>query len=315
MKKFLFDNIAHKIAAVLISVLLWKMVQTLNESPARQSFNVPLRFVNKPDDLDVTGRPTWVRVDVNFLGAEMINIDPDNVTATVDLKNAKPGTEGYAVALSYSAAIKSLAKLTPKPDRVEITLERIVTRVIDVDAQFVGRKEGFKLDQYNLDPPKVRIEGPETSVNAAVIARITIDLSNVEPAGSYEKQVEVLDKDDRPLPRIVVDPQNVVFRPSLAALPTTTNFVISPVWKGTPKFGFRVIGFSLEPNQVRLIGDAEALAAVTVIETQPIDITDIDANKELEIGLVLPEKLRTPGKAVVKVKIMIGKDPSATGNP
>ncbi len=311
MKKLLFDNIAHKIAAIVISVLLWKMVQTLNESPARQSFNVPLKFVNKPEDLDVTGRPTWVRVDVSFLGSEIINVDPDNVTATVNLKGAKPGTNGYPVDLNYSPAIRSLAKLTPKPDRVEITLERIVSRVIDVDAQFVGRKEGFKLDRYNLDPPKVRIEGPETSVNAAIIARVTIDLSNVEPAGSYEKQVEVLDKDDRPLPRITVDPQNVVFRPSLAALPTTASFVVAPVWKGTPKFGFRVTGISIEPNQVKLVGDAEALAAITTIETFPIDITDTDTSKEIEINLVVPNGLRVAGSATVKVKVIISKDPNS----
>lgn len=310
MKISLLNNLPYKLAALIIAVAVFQMVQTLEQPQLRRTFDVTLEYLNRPDDLAVTEGPTTIRVDVSSLSGEFVNVDPEDVKAYVDLSDAQPGKSTFDVRLSYSERIRKLANLEPRPEQVEVVLERNILKVLDVTAQFVGQKEGFKMDKWSIDPPQVRIYGAEGLVNTANEARITIDLSKLEPGGAYEQPVEVLSKDNRPIGRLTLDPPRVTFRASLAALAPNKVLLVTPVWVGVPKFGFRVERYSLEPNQIRFIGDAEILAELSTVETEPIDISNLDADKLIQVNVKVPAGLRADGNTNVRVFIKIVKDNS-----
>ncbi|HWP30780.1 MAG TPA: CdaR family protein [Fimbriimonadales bacterium] len=310
MKISLFDNWVYKIAALIIAVILWTMVLTIEQPELQRSFDARLIYINIPPTLSVIDGPSTIRVEVNALGSKIIEIDPDEVMAFVDLRNAEAGTATYPVRLNYAERIRRVAKLTPRPEQVEVTLEHNIDKTLPVEAQFVGKKEGFQLDSYSLDPPKIRIFGPESLVLSAVKARVTIDLAKLEPGGAYEQPVEVLDRENRPIGRLTVDPPRVTFRGSLQGLVPMKTLIVSPVWKGSPKIGYRVVRYTVEPNQVRVSGNAALLAELSTVETEPIDINEIDSTKEFRVKLVLPPELKVQGSQYVTVVVEVEKQPN-----
>jgi len=312
MKISLFDNWTYKIAALVISVILWTMVLTIEQPELRRSFEARLLYLNIPPTLSVIEGPTTVRVDVNALGSKIVEIEPDEVVAIVDLRNAEAGTATFPVRLNYANRIRRIAKLTPHPEQVEVTLEHNIDKRLDVEAQFVGKKEGFQLDRYSLDPPKIRIFGPESLVSSAMKARVTIDLSKVEPGGAYEQPVEVLDRENRPLGKLTIDPPRVTFRGSLQGLIPMKTLIVSPVWKGSPKIGYRIVRYTVEPNQIRVSGNAALLAELSTVETEPIDISGIESTKEFRVKLIVLPELKVQGSRYVNVIVEVEKQPDSS---
>jgi YbbR domain-containing protein len=305
MKGLLSANVPEKIASVILALLLWQFVLRVEMPMTTRPFeNVPVEYINQPEELVLTSRPTSIHVDARIIGADVTSIDKDQVTLVVDLKNAREGRNRLLVSANYATGG---VMLTPRPKYVDVTLEPWRSKELSVRAMTTGAWDFYRPGPITVTPADVRISGPQSWLSQAAEARVIVNLSAIEPGAAAQALVQILKKDGTPL-EVTVDPSSVTVRVKPVSLPPEKNVLIQPTWRGAPKFGYRVERYEMLPSQVRVKGSAELLSVLTSVDTNSIDLSDLDSTHIVNVKLKLPPGI-TADVEDVQVRIYISKEP------
>ena len=307
MRKLLSANLPEKLAAIIISLLLWQLVLRIEQPVTSRSFeSIPVSYVDPKGNLVATEKRTSIHVDAQALltGGESIN--REDIIATVDLSKAKAGRQTFPVRMSYVGSMITPPELIPRPRSVEVVLEKWVESTLDISATTTGAWDLYRPGSITVTPSTVRISGPESKIALAKEARVEVNLGSVEPGSSAQAPVQILTETGRPL-ELTVDPASVSVRVKPVALTPTKNVVVQPSWSGTPAFGYRIASIEVLPNQIRVMGNADTLEQLASINTSAIDISGINEDRILTIGLALPPGVRSD---TARVEIRIRVEPS-----
>ena len=127
MRKLFLENLALKVVAVLLSIVLWIFVTLGGQSEI--SVGVPLDFENIPAGLEMVSSSAKM-VSLNIKGRERLikDIKPSDVRAYVDLSEAKKGEGVYHInkddiKLPHAATIKNIT-----PSSVKVIAGETVTK-------------------------------------------------------------------------------------------------------------------------------------------------------------------------------------------
>lgn len=302
MKRLLSANLPEKLAALLIALLLWQIVLHIEQPVTSRTFeNIPVSYTSPGASLVATERVSSIRVDANALLVGGDVIDRDEIVATVDLSNAKPGRGQYPVVMSYTGSQSSQIEFTPRPKTVEVVIEKWVTRQLPVNATTTGAWDLYRPGPITLTPSEVRISGPESKLSLAKDARVEVNLSSVEPGSSSQAPVQILTETGKPL-ELTIDPTTVTVRVKPVALPPSKNVIVQPMFNGTPAFGFRIASIEVVPNQIRVMGAVDALETLSSVNTAAVDVSGMTEDKTISAGLALPPGVRSD---VTKVEVRI----------
>ncbi len=288
VRAFLFNNWLQKLAALGIAIGLWFVV-TFNQPGQRTTLpSVPLDTSSLPNALAITRGRTTVSVEVTAKAESLPDLGAGDIEAYVDLSRAQPGTRFYPVHLRYPSWLDRVATLRPRPEEVELTIEQVVRKRLVVSVHMAGQSDRFEVRRWVLVPQAVWIEGAQSVVDRAVSARVSMDMSQLEIGGRYERLVEILDANERPVEPVSVDPKTVVVRAELSALPTLRRLVVLPVFEGSLPLGVRLVSYEVAPNTVVVRGEPGRLAQLSTVDTEPINLSSVRGDKEVVARLRLP---------------------------
>jgi YbbR domain-containing protein len=307
MKKLLLANLPEKLAAVIISLLMWQVVLRIEQPvTSRQFENIPVSYLQPKGNLFVTQKRTSIHVDAQALLSGGEAIERDAIIATVDLTDAKAGRHVFPVQMTYTGSTTTRVELIPRPRQIEVVIEEWVERTLEVTATTTGAWDLYRPGSITVTPTTVRVSGPESQIALAMQARVEINLSTVEPGSSSQAPVQILTETGAPL-ELTVDPSTVSVRVKPVALPPSKNVIVEPNWAGTPPFGYRIAGYEILPNQIRVMGDAETLERLASIYTSPIDISGLKESRTITVSLALPSGVRSD---TARVEVRIRVEPS-----
>ena len=170
MRKIFRENLGIKIAAILLSLLVFFYVRTQREGEI--TFRVPVQLVGLPDSLTWTGElPDQVSVTFSGKIRNLIRLRLGSLRIPVDVSGAEvgrfqrtlsaadvPTPEGSLVAISHF----------PGPDRIDIMIEKKISKAVRVAPLLVGTLiEGFALTAPPVAvPDTVTIYGAASAVTA-----------------------------------------------------------------------------------------------------------------------------------------------------
>ena len=111
-------------------------------------------------------------VDLTISGnrSDVIKVDRNNITVKVDLtKIDSPGIKKLDYQIIYPGDVPNdaLNEESRYPDKITITVEKKISKPVDVQVNFVGSaKDGYiaETEEYVLDYPAVNIQGPASVV-------------------------------------------------------------------------------------------------------------------------------------------------------
>jgi len=161
----LTKNAGLKLLAVVLAFGLWVLVAGEQESV--RVFTVPLDY-QIPRDRVLAGQPT-ASAQVRVKGSESIlrGIAAEDLGIPVDLFSALPG-EKTALSLgpkSVRGIPAGAAVDTVTPDRLVVTIEEIVSRIVPVSPRLEGSPApGWRLVDVQVSPPQITIEGSRSDV-------------------------------------------------------------------------------------------------------------------------------------------------------
>jgi YbbR domain-containing protein len=229
------------------------------------------------------------------------------VRAVVDLAAAAPGVGRYRV--DVFGPLTREVTLAPVRRTVEVQIETKQRRTMDVQLFTVGTPPGnYTYNGVTMLPPEVEVSGPESNVPRVKTVRAVLDLTTITPTQSIEVELEALGEEDQPVPLITLTPPRVQILPAISIGPSKRNLLVAAVFSGQPAVGYRVTGYTIEPNQVEVEGESADVSRVTTANTQRIDLTGLRGNRTFRVTLVLPSGLRATQGDEVTVIVRVARD-------
>jgi len=146
--------------ALAIAISLWLQVHGQGEGSV--SMDVSLQVHGLPADMVIVNDlPDHVRVTINGLQSRLKDLRQLNFSIPIDASDlTTPGVVERAPQLSSVALPVGLHIAKVQPDRLELQVDRLVTRSIAVRASF-ELPEGWQVNGVTITPQQVTLTGPE----------------------------------------------------------------------------------------------------------------------------------------------------------
>jgi YbbR domain-containing protein len=294
LKRMMTHDFPLKAIAVVIAVVFWVAIMQ-NATPRL----IPVAFdgrvpVERPDNIPAgyVLRGQLGDVGVTLRGAPGVvdRVALSDLHATLDGKALTLGqSEPQDARISVTVAKEGVEVIDVSPPTVSVRVERLISRTVLVQPRFANEPpSGARAGDPAVTPTEARVTGPESD-----IARITAVLATVR-FGDAQTDIETstpaipVDAAGVPIDGLQVDPSVVVVK--VPVLPTATTRTVPVVFtlRGVVATGYWVVGVAMDPFAVTVRGEEKVLSTLDRIETQPIDIGDLNATRKLNVALSVP---------------------------
>jgi len=167
-------NPGWKLLSVLLAYLFWLAV--ISERQAIRQIDVPVRFEHLHDSLALLREgPSTVVVRVQGADPLIKALDPPDLEAHLDLSGLGVGTHLIRLSPDGPQVVvkKPGLKVTEVyPSALEVRLEPKASALVPVKVTLVGAPApGYEVSEQRVEPPRVRVEGPQSAVQAIAEAR------------------------------------------------------------------------------------------------------------------------------------------------
>ncbi|MDQ6603564.1 MAG: CdaR family protein [Chloroflexota bacterium] len=271
--------------AVVLAFGFWAWVINNNDPDRQHDFPTVLVIENNlPDGLAAT-LPSPNAVTISVWGPRSVvqNAQAGNVSATIDLKEVKPGTQ--QVPVHVQSNLSNLRKKSANPVSVQVTIERSIEKTLPVTVP-MPTQSGVKVNSVAATPPDVQVSGPESKVNSVTQLVAAFEIGDrTANFTSPPVDVKALDVSGREVSGVTLSPSRVAVTADITdnrnerTVPVSTADVV-----GTPAPGYIFNGFGSIP-QVTITGDPQVIRSIVNIPTQPISIDGLGQNKVITVQL------------------------------
>lgn len=202
--RFLTNNIGWKLLSLVIAFGVW--VNIASEPELSTMLSAPVEFKNFPADLEISSENIVEAIHVEAHGAsgQLRDLARTPIAAILDFSTVKvPGERTFTLSNREISLPRGIDMVRTIPAQLRFNFEHRAVRAVNVRIQFSGRlPAGLAIDTFSVNPPDLRVAGPESRVAAASEAvSDPFDLSQVKGDTSQslavympEPQVRFLDK-------------------------------------------------------------------------------------------------------------------------
>lgn len=172
------NNFTYKILAVLIAVFLWFFAHS--EKTSEITLKIPIVINNMPsDEVIINDIPRYIEVSLSGPSSAVFNYAESKPLYRINLIKTDVGNYIFNISPSEFNLPSGLKIDTVYPNSISISLDRIVSRTVDVGVSIVGNPPAnHELKGIITEPDKATIIGPSTIISTInVIMTIPVDIS------------------------------------------------------------------------------------------------------------------------------------------
>lgn len=184
----LTQNIGWKLLALAAAVLLW--ISVASEPELATLHSVPVEFKGMPEDLEISSNVVEnVFLELRGSSGRLRDLRDSRPAVVLDFSRVhEPGERTLTIDQSNVVLPRGIQLVRAIPAQLRFRLERLTVSQVPVEARFSPAHAGYVIDQYSVEPPKLKITGPESAVMGAKGAVTDpIDISGV--VSSHEFRV------------------------------------------------------------------------------------------------------------------------------
>lgn len=221
LQRIFLDYWNLKLLALAITLGLWFAVNGQRTPTTERFSGVQLNF-QLPGDMAISNDPSD-EVELTLSGAksDLNLINARDLKASLDLTDRRTGDRVVQLTpgrlrIDLPSGVR-LEKV--QPSSIQIRVEPVQTRELEIEAKLEGKlAPGYELNGVSINPPKVRVVGPASNVNA--LTRATTETMLLEGR-----------KEDFSVPQTAVD----VADPKIVVLDTLVDVTVHIRPLKTPK--------------------------------------------------------------------------------
>lgn len=184
-------NVWLKLASLGLAVVLWFFV--ILSARSGISFDIPVMYINIPQDLDLADIPKSVSVTVEGQERILKRLKSSDIDAVVDLHEAKEGKNYYALTSENFTLPETLEITSIEPQMLALTLEKHFKKTVPVQPSILGvPAPGYAIFDIRVVPGELALEGAKEAVSRIVNVKTEpIEISGVNSDIRYKAKLEL----------------------------------------------------------------------------------------------------------------------------
>lgn len=313
MDRFLRNNNALRILALVIACILWLAVHApqnggaSNSTGVTQTYPLPVHVEVGPGMVLTSAEPTaTVKVTTSLLHVASLPADMLKAELVANAQGLKTGSQTINVAaVNMPDNVKSYAV---DPPTVTVVLEKKVEEQRSVDLQIQGNPQsGYSLGDFQPGTQSVNVSGAKSAVKSVTHVVGNVDISGLNETTTKIISLEAVDSLGKPVSNVTIAPSSLSVTVPIVA--STQQVALVPEITGSPAPGYAVSGIQLGIQQVAEVGLMQKDLPKSGLSV-PIDVTNMSHTTSLTVQVPLLQGMTsvTPDSINVVVKI----EPSAT---
>ena len=205
MIRLLTQNLGWKLMSLAIAILLW--IAVAREPELAADISVPIEYKNIPEDQDISsGAPERVHIEIRGPSGRLTREYLSDLAVVLDLSDVRTGERTMTIRGQNVTLPAGVEFYRAVPSQVTLRLDRLMARDVKVIPRYSkSPPEGYRIRDYQVDPAKVRIRGPEDHLSQIQqVMTDPIDLSAVVSQKEFRVHVNVGD------PQVRIESQTLV---------------------------------------------------------------------------------------------------------
>ena len=296
----LVDNWPTKLVALIVAVILWFHVLSVEDPQRTQAVTVPVVPINEPSELRAIAiTPETVELRLRGRDSALSQVETGRIRMEANLRNAKVGDND--VPLRVTGVPLNLAVVPGYPTTAKVEMDTVITRARPVNESVRGvPARGFVIERVSVEPNEISVRGATSAVRDVARAVAVVDVSGINQSAPFEVRAEARDNRNVTVMGVELDPPIVTVTVQVREL--NVKYVpVRPVL-GAPPPGYRVAGVRADPEIVTITSDQD-LAGLESVPTLLLDISGLRGTKDYSVSLNVPSQMRVEGPAAVQVTV------------
>lgn len=295
MKKIIFNNIGLKILALLIAVIVWWVVMNIDDPLVKKTINGVSVELRNDDDLIDKGYIYEVEsgnvIAITVWAPESVakELKSSDFIAYADLSQLSPLTDtaNITVECVKSDVKNDIKEITSKIQVVKLSIDNKQTAEIPVTTAIVGNPaENYVVGDISISQNKIDITGAASVIEKIVRAEIKYDVSNMMQSVNEMVTPVFYDENNNVVDTGAIQLSRNSLRLSVVINPTKwIGVTINP--SVTVADDYKMVGYSLSFDQVKIAGSQESLANISAIDlpSDAIELTDVTESQDCVVNL------------------------------
>lgn len=311
MFRWLGKNFSTFLLALLLGIAAW--VAAVNESDPDEVLTYPV-----PITLEIVGQDTALLITNTYskqieltLRAprsvwEELVVNEASIHAILDLSGY--GVGEHTVVPQIQIGIQPVKVISFAPVAVTLNLDELVTTTFPVVLSLIGKPSiGYQAGSVDYTPEEITVSGPKSQVARVETVQVEFDLSDVRESIDENLSVRALDKFNQEVNGVSLSPDLIRLLIPVSQQGGYRDVAVKVIINGQVASLYRLTNISVFPPVVTLYSSDSALISELpgVVETEPLDISDIRADISARLKLILPENILIVGDQTVLVNASV----------
>ncbi len=300
MRRRLTSNLGLKVLAFFIAVFMWLIVVNIDDPVIEKTYTgIPVSVVNE-EIVTATNRTYQivdgtqeVSVAVSARRSVMEKITAEDIAAVADMKELSLGTQ---IPIEVSIQGYRYEKAFTTPRNLQVKIEDEARSNFPITPTTLGTvREGYVLGELKADPEKVTFRGPESVINSISRVVAEADVSGLSEDAEIEARLILYDVNNNVIDQTIL--ANNLGKEGVSVDVTLYRIKNVPVKLSTSKIsaadGYKVSAVGVEPREISVTGDEQALAELDEIwiPAEELEMSDLTERTEkiIKVSSYLPE--------------------------
>ncbi|HEX7347169.1 MAG TPA: CdaR family protein [Candidatus Limnocylindrales bacterium] len=299
----LVHNWPLKLAAIGLATLLYGGL-VLSQSSATLTGVVPVVPRGQPDSTFLLQdlRPV---TEIRYFTPSNVRPIESDFQAWVDLSNVQVGAGPQSVPIQLRSIDPRVRVQGFEPQNVTVELDRLSQKVVPVQIDHGEAPSGMTLGKESAEPAEVRIVGPASVLDRVVAARASVIFQTSGIDVDQDVELVAVDSVGDAVAQVNIEPATARIQVQIVSNEQTKTLPVSPQITGSPAAGFELGPATVQPALITVQGDADELAALDSVDTQPIAVGGISEQRTVTVGFALPSGVTVLDTEEVTVTINV----------
>ena len=295
---------------LLLSIGLWVYVTNVeNKIRTTEISKIPVELVNSESLISsklalTPGQEFYVTLKVEGNTNDINKIRKSDFKVQVDLSEYawKKGENKVPVSIvdyPITVSIRNTNSLT-----VSINIEDMVEKTMPIISDIkVTTKSGYFASKPTISPEEVKVSGAESLVNK--ISKLIVTDKKEEVSEDIIDNYEIKPLDENGKEVLGVNLSEKTAKVEIKVSKGKAVNIIIPTIGELPS-GVKLKSIDSSRKTVELLGPKEILDTISEVKTNPIDLSSITGNKDIDLAIELPDGVSVAqGEEIISARVSV----------
>ena len=295
----LTKNLGLKVLSVIFAVVLWLIVENVEDPKITRTFSVDVTFedssiLDAKDKVYYATDSESVRVVLTAKRSVMGNISASDIRAVIDFSDITDedpeGVYDLEVYLTMER-YQSQVDFDSGTKYIRVTVEDKAVTKLPIEVGTTGQcAAGYVLDKAEAQPSKVRVEGPKSIISTIASAVVSCDITEMYEETTVKSDIVLLNESGNTVESdlITLNMDKVDVNLSFNMIKTVA---VSTQPKGSLPSGYELGDITLSPDHVSVSGKDSIIGDLTSVSIPSSMIVLTNKHESFEVKVDMAKLL------------------------